>query len=112
MTDLWLFTSLCPLCLCGEIPRKTNESPHSHRPGMCERANMTGELSASMPSMPARAIGRTRGISPEDAEEARWIVRARIGDEAAFAWLLARYRNRAIRLANSVLRRPDEAEDA
>lgn len=73
---------------------------------------MTGELSAPMPTMPARAVARTKGISPEDAEESRWIVRARIGDEAAFEWLLARYRARTVRLAHHVLRRPDEAEDA
>jgi len=68
-----------------------------------------------MPSMPARAKSTgTRAIppSPEDAVEARWIVRARIGDEAAFTWLLERYRSRAVRLAAQVLHRPDEAEDA
>jgi RNA polymerase sigma-70 factor (ECF subfamily) len=48
----------------------------------------------------------------EERLEARWIVRARIGDEAAFEWLLAQYRARAIRVAMQVLRRPDEAEDA
>jgi RNA polymerase sigma-70 factor (ECF subfamily) len=67
---------------------------------------MTGELSQTMPAM---AVPRETG---DDSQEARWIVRARIGDEAAFAWLLSRYRARAIRLAVQVLRRPDEAEDA
>lgn len=67
---------------------------------------MTGELSQTMPTMavPER-------ISDE-SQEARWIVRARIGDEAAFQWLLTRYRARAIRVAMQVLHRPDEAEDA
>jgi RNA polymerase sigma-70 factor (ECF subfamily) len=48
----------------------------------------------------------------DDYQESRWIVRARIGDEAAFSYLLSRYRARAVRLAAQVLRRPDEAEDA
>ncbi len=46
-----------------------------------------------------------------DPEEARWVARAREGDEAAYAWLLAAHRARAVRLASHVLRRPDEAED-
>lgn len=48
----------------------------------------------------------------EDVEEACWLERARSGDEAGYAWLLSRYRNRAVRLAAHVLRRPSEAEDA
>src|SRR5205823_578806 len=47
----------------------------------------------------------------EDREEAAWVDRARAGEEAAFRWLLSRYRERAVRLAAHVLRRPDEAED-
>src|SRR5438105_4402108 len=46
-----------------------------------------------------------------DAEEADWIRRARSGDTAAFDWLMTRYRDRALRLAAHVLRRPTEAED-
>ena len=46
-----------------------------------------------------------------DAEEAGWIGRARTGDEAAYRWLLQRYRARVVRLAAHVLRRPEEAED-
>jgi RNA polymerase sigma-70 factor, ECF subfamily len=49
--------------------------------------------------------------APVDAEEAAWIVRARRGETAAFEWLAARYRDRAVRLAAHVLRRPAEAED-
>jgi RNA polymerase sigma-70 factor (ECF subfamily) len=67
---------------------------------------MTGELSGTMAAM-AAPRDTTR-----DSQETRWIVRARIGDEAAFAWLLDRYRARAMRLAMQVLGRPDEAEDA
>ena len=48
----------------------------------------------------------------DDGEETRWLERARAGEEAAFRWLLDRYRARAVRLAAHVLRRPDEAEDA
>lgn len=44
-------------------------------------------------------------------EEHAWIARAKMGDEAAFRWLLARYRERTVRLAARVLRRPQEAED-
>ena len=48
----------------------------------------------------------------EDREEAAWIDRARAGEEAAFRWLLARYRQRVVRLAAHILRDPEEAEDA
>jgi hypothetical protein len=46
-----------------------------------------------------------------DGEEAAWVARAREGDEAAFRWLLTRYRARTVRLAAHVLRRDAEAED-
>src|SRR5437870_406038 len=48
---------------------------------------------------------------PLDPEESWQVARAREGDQDAFRWLLARYRDRAVRLAAHVLRRPDEAED-
>src|SRR5205085_2733008 len=48
----------------------------------------------------------------EDREEARQIARAQSGDEAAIDWLLARYRQRVVRLAAHILRRPGDAEDA
>ncbi|HEY3265506.1 MAG TPA: sigma-70 family RNA polymerase sigma factor [Armatimonadota bacterium] len=67
---------------------------------------MTIEAEATVITMPVSRD--TEG----DPEEARWLVRARLGDEAAFTWLLNRYRNRVIRLAAHILRRPDEAEDA
>jgi len=67
---------------------------------------MTGALT---PVMHAMATPRD---TQDDYQESRWIVRARIGDEAAFSYLLSRYRARAVRLAAQVLRRPDEAEDA
>jgi RNA polymerase sigma-70 factor (ECF subfamily) len=54
------------------------------------------------------AAGAIREI---DTEESAWIERARLGDERAYRWLLSRYRDRAVRLAAHVLRRPDEAED-
>src|SRR5947209_5358061 len=50
-------------------------------------------------------------MSPVDTEEAAWIEKARAGEERAYRWLLSRYRDRAVRLAAHVLRRPDEAED-
>lgn len=47
----------------------------------------------------------------QDPEEAGWVARARLGEEAAYRWLLSRYRDRAVRLASHVLRRPQDAED-
>ena len=62
--------------------------------------------------------GEIEGIFPtalswvaEDTEEARQLARARTGDQAAIGWLIARYRQRAVRLAARILRRTDEAED-
>lgn len=55
--------------------------------------------------------GTAAPAAAEEREEARWIERARAGDEAAFRWLLDCYRERAVRLAAHVLRQPDEAED-
>src|SRR2546423_15559121 len=50
-------------------------------------------------------------IAPEsDAEEAAWIGRAREGDNAAFGWLLSRYRQRVVRLAAHGMGRPADAE--
>lgn len=46
-----------------------------------------------------------------NGEEARWVTRAKCGDEAAYRWLLQRYRVRAVRLAGHVLRRDSDAED-
>jgi RNA polymerase sigma-70 factor (ECF subfamily) len=48
----------------------------------------------------------------EDWEEARQIARAQSGSEAAIDWLLARYRQRVVRLAAHIMRRPGDAEDA
>lgn len=47
-----------------------------------------------------------------DVEEAGWVARAQQGDQEAFRRLLERYRGRAVRLAASILRRPEEADDA
>ncbi len=47
----------------------------------------------------------------ETREEALWIARAKTGDEAAFRWLLERYRARVVRLAAHILRRDGDAED-
>lgn len=45
------------------------------------------------------------------AEEEAWIARAKRGEREAQQWLLNRYRNRVVRLATHILRRPEEAED-
>src|SRR5437763_295375 len=66
---------------------------------------------AGCPSFRGAESGGARA-GEADPEEARWIERARAGEEAAFRWLLARYRERVVRLAAHILRRPDEAEDA
>ncbi len=47
----------------------------------------------------------------DEWEENSWIGRARMSDPRAFQWLLDRYRDRVVRLASHVLRRPAEAED-
>lgn len=47
----------------------------------------------------------------EEREEAGWLDRARAGDEAAYRWLLDRYRARVVRLAAHILHREGEAED-
>lgn len=49
--------------------------------------------------------------SGREEEEAAWVCRAQAGEIAAFDWLMQRYRERAIRLAAHILRRPSEAED-
>ena len=64
---------------------------------------MTGEIESTFPATLTR-VG-------EDSEEARQLARARAGDQAAIRWLITRYRQRAVRLATSILRRSDEAED-
>ena len=48
----------------------------------------------------------------EEREEARQVARAQSGDDSAIDGLLARYRQRVIRLAAHILRRPGDAEDA
>lgn len=47
----------------------------------------------------------------DEREEIGWLARARTGDEAAYRWLLGRYRGRVVRLAAHILRRDVEAED-
>jgi len=67
---------------------------------------MIGELKQE-----GRALAAVDCLPREDREEAGWVARARAGDEAAYRWLLDRYRARAVRLAAHVLRRDGEAED-
>jgi len=67
---------------------------------------MTGDLGLNLT---LRAMTALDGTDRETREEALWIARAKTGDEAAYRWLLDRYRARAVRLAAHVLRR--EAED-
>ncbi len=50
-------------------------------------------------------------LSRDDREEALWIERAKAGDEAAYRWLLGRYRARVVRLAAHVLHGEGDAED-
>jgi len=67
---------------------------------------MIGELRRE-----GRALAAGDCLPREDREEAVWLARARAGDEAAYRWLLHRYRARVVRLAAHVLRRDGEAED-
>lgn len=55
-----------------------------------------------------REIRSAVSAHPEERER---IERAQSGDLRAFDWLINRYRDRALRLAAHVLRRPAEAED-
>ena len=74
---------------------------------------MFAELDGRKLAMAVRAEPIDRQVHlPADREEAQWIARAKTGDEAAFGWLLARYRQNVLRLAVQVLRRESEAEDA
>ena len=67
---------------------------------------MVGELGQE-----GRLLAAVDCLPREDREEAIWLARARTGDEAAYRWLLDRYRARVVRLAAHVLRRDGEAED-
>jgi RNA polymerase sigma-70 factor (ECF subfamily) len=53
-------------------------------------------------------------LSPSEiaAEERRWVVRVRTGDEAAMTLLVGRHRRRLLRAASNILRDTHEAEDA
>ena len=67
---------------------------------------MIGELRRE-----GRALAALDCLPREGREEAAWLAKARAGDEAAYRWLLDRYRMRVVRLAAHVLRREGEAED-
>jgi RNA polymerase sigma-70 factor (ECF subfamily) len=71
---------------------------------------MVGEMELHLWSAMQNLMPVERAV-PEDREEAGWIVRAQAGDDSAIGWLIARYRQRAVRLATHILRRPGEAED-
>ncbi|HLK58933.1 MAG TPA: sigma-70 family RNA polymerase sigma factor [Chthonomonadaceae bacterium] len=49
--------------------------------------------------------------SAVDPVEQAWLKRAQKGEIAAFDWLITHYRERVVRLAAHVLRRPSDAED-
>lgn len=66
---------------------------------------MVGDI----PAASDRTAARSRA---DQIEEARAVGMAALGDEGAVAWLLAKYRDRAVRLACATMRRPSEAEDA
>lgn len=70
---------------------------------------MTGDLAISIRAMAAGCLPPQ--TTREEREEAGWVARAKAGDEAAYHWLLERYRTRVVRLAAHVLRRDGEAED-
>ncbi len=70
---------------------------------------MTGDLALSIRAMAAGCLPPQ--TTRDEREEAGWVTRAKAGDEAAYRWLLERYRTRVVRLATHVLRRDGEAED-
>jgi RNA polymerase sigma-70 factor (ECF subfamily) len=72
---------------------------------------MIGQLRQELGQELGRAPAALACLPREDREEAVWVARARAGDEAAYRWLLDRYRARAVRLAAHVLRHGGEAED-
>lgn len=47
----------------------------------------------------------------DQREEAAQVARAKTGDDRAIGWLIAQHRQRVVRLAAHILRRPEEAED-
>ncbi len=71
---------------------------------------MTGESSLQLGTV-LRAMTALDTTDRETREEALWIAQAKAGEEAAYRWLLERYRARVVRLAAHVLRRDSEAED-
>ena len=71
---------------------------------------MSGELVSDLERQ-GQALAAADCLPREEREEAAWLRRAQAGDEAAFRWLLGRYRSRVVRLAAHILRREGEAED-
>ena len=71
---------------------------------------MSGEMVRDL-GRQGQALAAADCLPREEREEAAWLQRARTGDEAAYRWLLGRYRARVVRLAAHVLRREGEAED-
>ena len=71
---------------------------------------MTGEMSLEL-GAGLRAMATLDCTDRDTREEALWIARAKAGEDAAYRWLLDRYRARVVRLAAHVLRRDSEAED-
>ena len=71
---------------------------------------MTGEISLEL-GTGLRAMTVLDCTDRDTREEALWIARAKAGEDAAYRWLLDRYRARVVRLAAHVLRRDSEAED-
>ncbi len=67
---------------------------------------------AKLPSMAHLENAEALDASDQPVDiERHWLQCARNGDIAAFDWLMARYRDKALRLAAHVLRRPADAED-
>ena len=71
---------------------------------------MTGESIFQLGSA-LRAMTAHDTADRDTREEALWIARAKAGEDAAYRWLLDRYRGRVVRLAAHVLRRDSEAGD-
>lgn len=71
-------------------------------------ANMTAAIHSASAT---EFVDQSQSTNLVSDDERHWILLAKQGDLAAFDWLIGRYRQRAVRLAAHVLRRPADADD-
>ena len=99
--------------MAGDSKASHIQAPHIQAHGIEAPHFKAAFLGRLRPAQtPAEIAADITPQEAEEAEEARHLARARRGDQDSIGWLVARYRERAVRLAARILRRPDEAEDA